>query len=204
MINHYTIKEVSDPGGTSVNKDELRELLDVVRRPERRRETLEERIEVIEAHREISDLVMLYGWLCDAGEWDELLEHYTDDFERTLLGTLNEKVRGKDKIRELYVRPVLPRKGDRPGPPPADQITSYEVRHLIHPPVIRLADDGRAATVAAVYSIVATSGDGPALRRGEHEGGYIFGMRREPDGRWRFATMVVISENARNPLFSVG
>lgn len=187
-----------------MNKDELRELLDVVRRPERTRETLEERIEAIEARRQIADLVMLYGWLCDAGEWDELLEHYTDDFERTLLGTLDEKVTGKDAIRELYVRPALPRKGDRSGPPPAEQIKSYEVRHLIHPPVIRLSDDGGSATVAAAYSIVATSGDGPTLRRGEHEGGYVFGMRREADGRWRFATMVVISENARNPLFSAG
>lgn len=185
-----------------MNKDELAQLLDVVRQPERRRETLEERIEAIEARREIADLVMLYGWLCDAAEWDELLDHYTDDFERTLLGTLDETVKGKDKMRELYVRPVLPRKGDRPGPPSADQIASYEVRHLIHPPVIRLSDDGRAATVATVYSIVATSGDGPDLDRGEHEGGYIFGMRRETDGRWRFASMTVISENARNPLFT--
>jgi hypothetical protein len=80
-----------------VNKEELAELLDVVRLAERRRDTLEERIEAVEARREIADLVMLYGWLCDAGEWDELLEHYTDDFERTLLGTLDEKVKGKDK-----------------------------------------------------------------------------------------------------------
>jgi hypothetical protein len=47
-----------------------------------------------------------------------------------------------------------------------------------------------------------SSGDGPDFRRGEHEGGYVFGMRRE-DGRWKFESMVVISENARNPLFSV-
>jgi hypothetical protein len=202
MLKDYILKEISHIGGCVVNKEELAELLDVVRLPERRRDTLEERLDAAEARREIADLVMLYGWLCDAGEWDELLGHYTDDFERTLLGTLDEKVKGKDKMRELYVRPVLPRKGDRPGPPSAERIGSYEVRHLIHPPVIRLADDGRTAKVAAAYSIVATSGDGPDLERGEHEGGYIFGMRREADGRWRFASMVVISENARNPLFS--
>jgi len=127
----------------------------------------------------------------------------SDDFERVLLGTLNEKVKGKEKLRELYERPQLPRSGDAAGPPPADQINTYELRHLIHPPVVRVADDGRTATVAAVYSLVASSGDGAAFRRGEHEGGYIFGMRREPDGRWRFESMIVISENARNPLFSV-
>jgi ketosteroid isomerase-like protein len=181
---------------------ELVAILDVVRTPERPRPTIEERIELLEAHRTITDLVMLYGWLCDARRWDELLDHYTDDFERTLLGTLDEKVKGKEKLRELYERPQLPRKGDVAGPPPADQINTYELRHLIHPPVVRVADDGRTATVAAVYSLVASSGDGSTFRRGEHEGGYIFGMRRESDGRWRFASMIVISENARNPLFS--
>jgi hypothetical protein len=182
--------------------DELARLLDVVRTPERPGDTLEERVALLEDHRRLVDLVMLYGWLCDARRWDELLEHYTDDFERTLLGTLQEHVKGKEALRELYLRPALPRQGDRSGPPPAEQINTYELRHLIHPPVVRIADDRATAVVAAVYSLVATSGDGPDLRRGEHEGGYIFGMRREPEHGWRFASMVVISENARNPLFS--
>lgn len=182
--------------------EELAAILEVANRRERPRATLDERVELLEARRAITDLVMLYGWLCDARRWDELLDHYTDDLERTLLGTLDERVKGKEKLRELYDRPQLPRRGDAAGPPPADQINTYELRHLIHPPVVRVADDGRTATVAAVYSLVASSGDGPSFRRGEHEGGYIFGMRRERDGRWRFASMVVISENARNPLFS--
>jgi hypothetical protein len=186
-----------------VKDDELAAILDVARTPERARETLEERVALIEAHRTITDLVMLYGWLCDARRWDELLDHYTDDFERTLLGTLNEKLKGKEKLREVYERPQLPRKDDATaGPPPAEQLNTYELRHLIHPPVVRVADDGQAAIVAAVYSLVASSGDGATFRRGEHEGGYIFGMRREANGRWRFASMTVISENARNPLFS--
>jgi hypothetical protein len=177
----------------------------VVRLPERRRETLEERVALLEAHRAVSDMVLLYGMLCDARRWDELLDEYTDDFERTLLGTLNEKLKGKDALREVYLRPALPRKeGDAAGPPPAAVINTYELRHMIHPPVTRIADDGRRATVAAVYSLVASSGDGADFRKGEHEGGYIFGLRLEDDGRWRFESMVVISENARNPLFSAG
>jgi hypothetical protein len=183
--------------------DELDRVLDVVRTVERPRKNVEERLELLEDHRVIADLVMAYGWLCDRRQWDELLELYTDDFERTLLGTLNEKVKGKEKLRELYLRPVLPRAGDGvAGPPPVSQILTYELRHLIHPPVIRVSDDGQTATVAAVYSLVATSGDGPELRRGEHEGAYIFGMRRMPEVGWRFQTMAVISENTRNPLFS--
>lgn len=181
--------------------DELAELLAVVHTAERPRETLEERVELLEAHRDLSDLVLEYGLLCDARRWDELLELYTDDFERTLLGTLAEKVKGKEKLRALYEAPVLPRSGDHAGPPPAAQLGTYELRHLIHPPVTRVSDDGTHATVAAIYSLVASSGDGADFRKGDHQGGYIFGFRRE-GGRWRFESMVVISENARNPMFA--
>jgi hypothetical protein len=181
--------------------DELALLLAVVRTPERPRTTLDERVRLLEDHRRIADLVMVYGWLCDARRWDELLDLYTDDFERILVGTLDEHLKGKDVLRERYERPVLPRKGGEGGPPPAEQLNAYELRHMIHPPVIRVSDSGDHATAAAVYSMVATSGNGDDLRRGEHEGGYVFEFRREPRVGWRFYKMVVISENARNPLF---
>jgi hypothetical protein len=181
--------------------DEIAMLLDVVRTHERPRETLEERVQLIEDHRQLHDLVLAYGWLCDARRWDELLDLYTDDFERFLVGTLEEHLVGKEVLRERYIAPVLPRKGGEGGPPPATLVNTYEIRHMIHPPVVRVSDDSSEATVAAVYSIVATTGDGAELRRGEHEGGYIFGFRKVPDVGWRFCRMVVISENARNPLF---
>lgn len=184
--------------------DELARLIAVVQMPERRPETLDERIRRLEDHRALHDLVLLYGMLCDARRWDELLDLYTDDFERELLGTLSEKVKGKEALRALYEAPALPRRDtDAAGPPPATQINTYELRHMIHPPVVRIGDDGDHAVVAAVYSLVASRGDGPAFEKGEHEGGYIFGFRRE-DGHWRFESMIVISENARNPLFSGG
>jgi hypothetical protein len=183
---------------------EIDELLTVVRMPERERTTVEDRLRLAEDVRRINDLVMLYGWLCDRRLWDELLDYYTDDFERRLGGTLNEVAKGKATLRELYFRPVLPPSGGTSGPPPADVINTYELRHLIHPPVVRVSDDNQKATVAAVYSIVATSGDGADLRRGEHEGIYIFGLRQEPELGWRFERMHIISENARNPLFQKG
>ena len=184
--------------------DELAKLIAVVQAPERPRETLEERVQLLEDHRALSDLVLLYGMLCDGRRWDELLDLYTDDFERTLLGTLNETVKGKEAIRPLYVSPVLPRADEgADGPPPASQIGTYELRHMIHPSVTRVSDDGRKATTASVYSLIASSGDGDDFRKGEHQGGYIFGFRRE-GGRWLFESMVVISENARNPMFRAG
>jgi hypothetical protein len=191
--------------------DEIELLLAVARTPERPRTSLEERIQLLEDHRRLHDLVLTYGWLCDGRRWDELLDLYTDDFERFLVGTLEEHLVGKEVLRERYEAPVLPRKvvdgkGSEGGPPPAAQLNTYEIRHLIHPPLTRVSDDGTEATVAAVYSIVATTGDGTGpnredFRRGEHEGGYIFGFRKLPGVGWRFCRMVVISENARNPLF---
>jgi hypothetical protein len=185
--------------GRPMNDAELAMLLDVVRTPERSRATIEDRLRLLEDQRRIADLIMYYGWLCDARRWDELLELYTDDFERSLLGTLEEHLVGKETLREVYERPVLPRKGGRGGL--SIQPTALEIRHLIHPPVIRIADDNDHATAVAVYSMAVTSGDGPDLRRGMHEGGYVFEFRREPEFGWRFAKMSVISENARNPLF---
>jgi ketosteroid isomerase-like protein len=187
-----------------MNDAEIALLLDVVRAPEKPRTSLEARLTHLEDVRSIQDLVLAYGWLCDARRWDELLDLYTDDFERFLVGTLEEHLVGKEALRERYEAPVLPRKGGAGGPPPASQVNAYEIRHMIHPPVVRVSDDGNEATAAAVYSIVATSGDGAELRRGEHEGGYIFGFRKVPDVGWRFCRMVVISENARNPLFQGG
>jgi hypothetical protein len=184
-----------------MDRAELELLLDVVRRPERPRATVEERVQLLEDHRQITDLVMAYGWLCDARRWDELLDLYTDDFERFLVGTLEEHLVGKDALRDAYERPVLPRKGGAGGLSDDARPQELEIRHMIHPPIVRIDDDGDHAHVAAVYGMVVTSGDGPQVRRGEHEGGYVFELRREPETGWRFRRMTVISENARNPMF---
>jgi hypothetical protein len=184
-----------------VDLAELEMLLEVVRRPERARTSVEERVQLLEDHRRVTELVMAYGWLCDAREWDELLDLYTDDFERFLVGTLDEHLVGKDALRAAYERPVLPRRGGAGGLSDDTRPQDLEIRHMIHPPVVRIDDDGDHAHVAAVYGLVVTSGDGPQVRRGEHEGGYIFELRRVPDVGWRFCRMTVISENARNRMF---
>src|SRR3990170_9147802 len=98
-----------------MNLEELELVLDVVRRPESPRESLEARVTLLEDHRQIADLVMMYGWLCDARLWDELLDLYTDDFERFLLGTLDEHLVGKEALRSAYERPGLPRTGGKGG-----------------------------------------------------------------------------------------
>src|SRR3954463_1101203 len=105
--------------GTSMNDDEIEMLLAVARTPGRARTSLDERIQLLEDHRQLHDLVLTYGWLCDARRWDELLDLYTDDFERFLVGTLEEHLVGKEVLRQRYIAPVLPRKAGEGAAPPA-------------------------------------------------------------------------------------
>jgi hypothetical protein len=182
-----------------VKQVDTNRMLDVFRRPQAVPSDIEGKLQLFEDHRRITELIMAYGWLCDAREWDELLELYTDDFERTLSGLLDEHLVGKDALREAYFRPVLPRKDSDGGPPPAEQLNTYEINHLIHPPIVRI--DGDSAHATTVAHMAATSDNGVDIKRGTHEAAYIFEFRREADKGWRFSRMEVISENPRNPLF---
>jgi hypothetical protein len=177
---------------------EIEQMLEVFRRPERPRTTVEERLTAIEDRQRVREVLMAYGYLCDARLWDELLELYTDDVERVLGGTLTENIKGKDALREVYLAPVLPREdGDAP---PAAEINAYEIRHLIVGDIVRLGDDGETAWAAASYSLVASKGDIDDFVRAGHEGGYILEFRKV-DGAWLVSKFTVFSENARNPLF---
>jgi SnoaL-like protein len=178
--------------------DENAALLEVLALPDRAPTSIEERVADLEDRQQIRDLVLRYAYLCDAREWDELLELYTDDIERVLAGTLVEQVRGKAELRERLVSPVLARKGETPGAPPPDKLATYSLRHLIADDVVRIADDGEHATAAVAYTLVAI--DPVDRRRGAHEGAYVFSFRKD-EGRWRFCRQVIFSNSAHNPLF---
>jgi hypothetical protein len=183
-----------------MNATEIDALLEVVNRDERRRETTDERITALEDRQAVRDLIMVYGYLCDARRWDDLLALYTDDIERVLAGSLTERVQGKGALREKLVAPTLQRAtGDGSAPPP-EQLVTLGLRHLMASDVIRLSDDGTTATAAVQYTLVATADDERGFRRGSHEGSYVFDFRKE-DGVWRFSRQVVVSDNAHNPMF---
>ena len=181
------------------NTEELERLLQAANAPERPATTTEDRVVALEDRETIRDLIFRYGLLCDARRWDDLLDLYTDDFERELAGTLSEFASGKDRLRQLYERPELPRTHGGAAPPPTAVLTTQAVRHLITDAGIRLTADDTAVAVAR-YALVAEREDGDGYRRGMHEGSYIFTFRKDDD-RWRFSRMVVFSNNARNPLF---
>lgn len=179
---------------------ELEALLEVVLRPERPRSAPEERMQAIEDRQAIHELIMSYGYLCDAQRWDELLDLYTDDIERTLGGTLTEHVQGKAALREKLEAPTLARKSGEGGPPPTAVMERFGIRHLMAGEVIRLADHGLTATAAVQYSLVVSLEGEAGFRKGAHEGSYVFDFRKE-NGVWKFCRQFVISDNAHNPLF---
>lgn len=183
---------------------EMELLLEIVRRPQAQPDTVEGRLRLLEDREEIRDLIMRYGYLCDFRKWDELFELYADDIERTLAGTLDEVVKGKEQLRPLMEAPALPVRAEGSGP--SENLVSgtgaipLEPRHLICSDVIRVAADRSEAWAVAQYTLVMTKERGE-WDRGAHEGAYAFHFR-PVDGRWRFDRMVVIANSAHNPIFT--
>ena len=76
-------------------------------RQEPRRGAVAERVQVLEDRHAVRDLIMTCGYLRDARRWDDLLDLYTDDIERILAGSLEERVQGKAALRAKLVAPTL-------------------------------------------------------------------------------------------------
>ena len=181
----------------------MAEVLAAVQRPERHRDTLEERVAAAEDRAVIRDLIMAYGYLEDARRWDDMLAMYTDDIERVLAGSLVETVRGRDALRERLFAPVIINKSGDAPPPSQEHLDALGLRHLMTTDVIRLSDDGLGAIAAVQYMMVATREGADGFRRGSHEGCYVFEFRKD-GGTWRFCRQVIITDNAHNPMFRGG
>jgi 3-phenylpropionate/cinnamic acid dioxygenase small subunit len=185
------------PGGDMA--DDAAEALEVVRRAERPRDSLAERLIALEDRTAIRELIARYGYLEDARRWDDMLDLYTDDIERELAGTLVETVRGKAALRERLVSPVMQAKSGVAAASRAE-VEALGLRHLMARSVVRLADDGAHATATLHYTLVATREGAGTFARGSHEGSYVFDFRKEA-GRWRFCRQLIVTDNAYNPMF---
>jgi hypothetical protein len=183
-----------------VTPEETQALLEVLALPEPALKTAEERLRALEDKAQIWDLSPQYGYLCDARRWQDLLELYTDDIERTLAGTLREHVKGKAELLRKLEAPTLERRAGGVGPPPPARLQSFEIRHLMASEVIKLIGDGSEAKACVQYALVATAEEGGEFRRGVHEGSYVFSFRKL-DGVWKFCAQLIFSDNARNPMF---
>jgi hypothetical protein len=187
-------------------------MLEVLRRPERACQTLEQKVAWLEDRERIRELIMEYGFLSDAlrsGDprcLDELLSLCAEDVERELGGTLSQLARGKAALRDIIQRPTLRWKQEQGDASTEERLDSYrrmkaqESRHLITGEVIRLNDDGTEAWAIAQYSLVKTSIEDGGRQRGTHEGSYVFGFRKI-GGSWKLTRLHVITNHAHNPMF---
>jgi hypothetical protein len=175
-------------------------LVENILRPERRRTTLEERVQVLEDKERIRDVVMQYAFLCDTRRHDELYALYTEDIERELGGTLTEVVKGKEALRTRHNNPKLERKEGVGGHLPAGGIRDIAPRHLMSPAVVRLSDDSKEAWASVYYSLVGIKQTNGSVERGVHDGSYLFHLKRVDDD-WRVSRFTVFTEHAFNPVF---
>ncbi len=182
--------------------DELEDLLAIVRRPVKQSSTADERFRAMEDRATIHELVMRYGYLCDGRAWDELVEFYTDDIERVVVGREVLRAVGRSSVREQYR--IL---DGTPAPPTSSAgphgASSLRLRHIIGDEVIRIADAGDRAWVAARGELVASVEDPAGFMRGAHDVSWAFELRRE-DEAWKIARLVVYTDSQHNPMFGVG
>jgi 3-phenylpropionate/cinnamic acid dioxygenase small subunit len=154
----------------------------------------------LEDRARIYDLVMAYGYLEDARQWDGMLALYTDDIERELAGSLTEVVRGKAELRDRLVTPVMEAKSGRVAAS-REQVEQLGLRHLIFSVAVQVAADGTTARASAQYILVATRDGAAGFERGSHEGSYEFEFRKV-DGVWKFSRQLIVTNNAHNPMFA--
>jgi 3-phenylpropionate/cinnamic acid dioxygenase small subunit len=177
-----------------VSESDRLEVINMVERPPK---TAEERITRLADKEAILDILMRYSHYCDTAQWDSVLDLYTDDVERVLTGTLEERVRGKEVLRKLYLQPVLPRKADGK---PSGQTSGLKIRHFIGTPIVRLSEDGREAFLTSYFTLFASKETPEAFLRSGHEGTYIFSFVKQGEA-WKIRKMVVETEIAHDPLF---
>jgi SnoaL-like domain len=154
--------------------EHLAPFLDLARQPLARPETDAGLLEVLRDERDITDLMLRYGWLCDARQWTELFELYTDDFERTIVGSYSEHFAGKAALREYYATI-------------ATTAPSYTLRRIVSPPFVRVAADRGTARASVVYDL---EREGGAVSRAS----YLWDARRDASEGWRFCRLFVATQ----------
>src|SRR5438477_319788 len=121
----------------------LPDVLSVVTAPEPPAEGVEARLRRLEDREAIRQVLAAYCYLEDEHRWEQLVDLFTDDVERTLAGTLDETVRGRDALLRAYLAPTMRRSAAGGGEPaPAGQLAGISIRHLLTTDLVRFAPGG--------------------------------------------------------------
>lgn len=141
----------------------------LLRKPSLSEAQMQERLEVMEAEREIRDLLVAYAVHYDAGDLDALVDLFTED--ALLKNMLDEHV-GHEQIRAAYAF-----------------LTGHlgQSMHFICNVTVRLDSPDSARASSYLHSIAVRRRDGYTYGTG---GTYSDRLQRR-DGRWRIAERVV-------------
>lgn len=170
---------------------------------ERQRHGLEEKLQLAIDKQRIAEMIHEYAFACDSRQWDVLEELYDENIERIMSGTLNETVRGRDKLIALHANPALPRAaGVETEKRDLTKIKGLEIRHLIGTQMVRISNDNQKAWALCHYQMALVGQENDQWEHGLHEGTYLFSFSKE-SGAWKFTQHLIWTNNAANPMFGV-
>lgn len=169
---------------------------------EKERTNPDEQVRYLLDKMRVQEMIHEYAFACDSRSWDVLERLYDENIERVMKGTLDETVKGRDKLIGLHQKPALPRSEGVDAPPrDLSKIQGLEIRHLIGTNVVRVSDDNRDAWALCHYQMALVGQEDGAWHHGLHEGTYLFSFAKS-DGQWRFTKHQIWTNNAANPMFS--
>ena len=170
---------------------------------ERKRTTMEDRLQLIEDKTRLEEMINEYGLACDYKMWNVLQRIYHEDVEREIGGTLAETVKGRDALIHLHDKPTVKRAaGVTTKKRDLDTLEDRTIRHLISTKVVRVADDNRRAWALCQYQMAVAGKENGKWLHGLHEGTYLFSFEKTGD-EWQFTQHLIWSNHAVNPVFAV-
>jgi hypothetical protein len=170
-----------------------RQVREILNRDELRPSSLEERVQRLEDHDAIRDLIGRYALCIDAHAWEHLFEVFTEDVERILLAQ-GHVVLGKDNLRKIMTSGTVPIPGSHRETP--DEGLA-ENKHMVTVEAIRVLSGRSVAYAACVYQLAMATEEGGRWARGLHEGRYILEFRRESEV-WKIRKLEILSNIATN------
>ncbi len=177
-------------------------LLDVVREREPPAHSLEEAVQRIQHREAIHNVLAAYCYFQDQRRWTDSVSLFTEDCERIFAGTLDGTVNGRDALLEASGAPLKRSDPTFGRGASREELSELQYKHLLVTEMIKLGPGNRTARVIAYCQVVATKGTGDEFGRGAHEATYYIDFQRHEDSGWLMKRMIILTDNATNPLFN--
>jgi hypothetical protein len=177
-------------------------LLDVVRESEPPAPSVEEAIQQIQHREAIHNVLVAYCYFQDQRRWTDSVSLFTEDCERIFAGTLDGTVNGRDALLAASGAPLKRSDPTFGRGTSREELSELQYKHLLVTEMIKLGPGNRSARVIAYCQVVATRGTGEEFKRGAHEATYYIDFQRPEGSGWLMKRMIILTDNATNPLFN--